>query len=165
MDSLLKAVDRFSTFTGRAVGQFYFILAIITVYEVVTRYFLEISNMWVFELVLLLCAIAWMLSVGYVTQQKGHIAITILYVLVPRRVQWYLDLFSNVVGFVVILTLAYASWPLMRDALTMHELSGTAFNSPEPMIAKSVLVLGCLMYALQLLVNIIRHIRSYDEWR
>jgi len=165
MDFLLKAVDRFSTFTGRAVGQFYFILSAITIYEVVTRYFLQISNMWAFELVLLLCAIAWMLSVGYVTQQKGHIAITILYVLAPRRVQWYLDLFSNVVGLVIILILAYASWPLMHDAITMHELSGTAFNSPEPMIAKSVLVIGCLMYALQLAVNLIRHIREYGAWR
>lgn len=165
MEPLLKAVDRFTTFTGRAVGQFYFILAVITMYEVVTRYFLEISNMWVFELVMLLCGVAWLLSAGYVTQQKGHIAITILYVVLPRRAQWFLDLFSNTVGLVVILILAYASWPMMRDALTMHELSGTAFNSPEPMIAKSVLVIGSLMYALQLLVNLIRHLRDYGNWR
>lgn len=165
MEAIFKAIDRFTTFTGRAVGQFYFILAVITVYEVVTRYFLHISNMWVFELVLLLCGVAWILSVGYVTQQKGHISITILYLVMPRRVQWYMDLFSNVVGLGVMLILAYAAWPPMRDAISMGELSGTAFNSPEPMIAKSVLVIGALMYALQLLVNLIRHLREYGQWR
>ena len=47
----------------------------------------------------------------------------------------------------------------------MHELSGTAFNSPEPMIAKTVLVLGSGIYALQLLVNTIRHLQTFNGGR
>lgn len=165
MESLFKAVDRFSTFTGRAVGQFYFILALITCYEVIMRYLFNAPTMWAFELVMLLCGIVWMLSVGYVTQQKGHIGITVLFVLAPRPVQWYLELFADVAGLLATATLAYACWPLMYDALTMHELSGTSFNSPEPMIAKTVVFLGASMYALQLLVNTLRHLQAYRDWR
>jgi len=165
MESLFKAVDRVSTFTGRAVGQFYFILALITCYEVVMRYLFNAPTMWAFELVMLLCGIVWMMSVGYVTQQKGHIGITVLFVLAPRRAQWYLELFADVAGLLATATLAYACWPLMHDALTMYELSGTSFNSPAPMIAKSAVFLGASMYAVQLLVNLLRHLRAYRDWR
>lgn len=165
MEPLLNAIDRFTTFTGRAVGQLYLILATITVYEVVMRYLFNAPTMWAFELVMILCGAAWMLSVGYITQQKGHIGITILYVLAPKRTQWFMDLFSYVMSFLAIGILGYASWPLMRDALVMGELSGTAFNSPEPIVAKTMLFLGCLIYFVQLLANLIRHIREFGEWR
>ncbi|MBC8159271.1 MAG: TRAP transporter small permease subunit [Alphaproteobacteria bacterium] len=163
MERLFTAVDRFTTFTGRAVAQLYLLLATITVYEVVMRYLFNKPTLWAFELVIIMCATAWMLSVGYITQQKGHIGITILYLMMPPKVQWYLDLFSNVVGFFAISALCYASVPMMHDALTMHELSGTAFNSPEPMIAKTILVMGSGIYAVQLLVNTIRHLQEFPK--
>ena len=165
MDGLFRKIDLTMTFIGRAVGQFYFIIACMTLYEVIMRYFFDSPTMWAFELVILLCGTAWMLSVGYVTQQKSHIAITILYVISPPRTQWYLDAFSNIVGLIAVTTLAYACWPLMRDALEMYELSGTSFNSPEPMILKTVLFLGCAMYSVQLAVNTVRHLQSFGDWR
>lgn len=161
MDGLFTAIDRTTTFIGRAVGQFYFILACITLYEVVARYFFNKPTMWAFELVILLCGMAWMLSVGYVTQQKGHIAITILYVLSPPRVQWWLDTVAMVAGIGSLSILAYGCYPLMHDAFALHELSGTPFNSPEPMISKSVLFIGCVMYVVQLTVNFVRHLRTF----
>jgi len=165
MEQLFKGVDRTTTFIGRAVGQFYFIIACITMYEVVMRYFFNKPTMWAFELAILLCGMAWILSVGYVTQQKGHISITILYLMSPPKTQWYLDLLSNVMGLVAIGILGYAAWTPAHDAIVMHELSGTPFNSPEPMIVKSVLVIGCALYEIQLLVNTIRHLRTYGSWR
>lgn len=165
MESVFKGVDWFTTFIGRAVGQLYFILACITVFEVMMRYLFNAPTMWAFELVIILCATAWMLSVGYITQQQGHIGITVLYVMAPPRVQWYLDAFSNIMGLLAVATLCYASWPLMHDAITMYERSGTAFNSPEPMIAKTVLVLGSGIYTLQLLVNTIRHLQTFSDGR
>lgn len=165
MDRLLNGIDRMTTFIGRAIGQFYFILACITLYEVVMRYFFNKPTMWAFELVILMCGMAWMMSVGYVTQQKGHISITVLYVLSPPKAQWYLDLLSDIMGIVAIGILGYAAWTPAKDAIVMHELSGTPFNSPEPMITKSMLVIGCILYEIQLLVNSVRHLRTYGYWK
>lgn len=165
MEQLFKGIDRVTTFIGRAVGQFYFIIACITIYEVVMRYFFNKPTMWAFELAILLCGMAWILSVGYVTQQKGHISITILYLMSSQRVRWYLDLLSDVMGLIAIGILGYAAWTPAHEAISMHELSGTPFNSPEPMIVKSVLVIGCVLYEIQLLVNTIRHLRTYGSWR
>lgn len=165
MRSLLSAIDAVSVYCGRAVGQFYMVAALLTFYEVVMRYLFNAPTIWAFEVVMLLCAIAWMMSAGYVTQQKKHISITILYAAAPRPAQWALDLFSNIIGLAAVGTLAYASWPLARDAWTMHELTGSPFNSPEPMILKGMLFAGACMYALQLVVNLIRNLQTYGEWR
>ena len=40
------------------------------------------------------------------------------------------------------------------------ERAGSAFNSPQPMLLKTVLVVGGLMYLVQLLVNLYRHFDS-----
>ncbi len=165
METFLRPVDTVTTFIGRAAGQLYFMLACITFYEVVMRYVFHAPTMWAFEVVMVLCATAWMMSVGYVTQQKGHIAITIVYVLSPAPVQWWLDTFSNVVGVLALGTLAYAAWPMMVEAYRLHELAGTAFNSPEPMIAKTILFLGAAIYVVQLLVNTARHLKTYGHWK
>ena len=165
MERLFNGIDLVTTFIGRAVGQFYFIMACITIYEVIMRYFFNKPTMWAFELVILMCGMAWVLSVGYVTQQKGHISITILYLASPPNAQWWLDLLSNTMGLAAIGTLGYAAWKPAHEAIAMHELSGTPFNSPEPMITKSVLVIGCALYFIQLLVNTIRHLRTYGSWR
>ena len=108
---------------------------------------------------------AWILSVRYVTQPKAQISITILYLMPPPKVRWYLDLLSDVMGLVAIGILGYAAWKPAHEAISMHELSGTPFNSPEPMITKSILVVGCALYFIQLLVNTIRHLRTYGSWR
>jgi hypothetical protein len=37
------------------------------------------------------------------------------------------------------------------------ERSGSSFNSPEPMILKTLLFVGTLLYLIQIIANLIRH--------
>ena len=62
------------------------------------------------EVVMVLCATAWMLSAGYVTLHKRHISINVLYLMAGSKGKWFLDLFAYVVGIV-------ALWLLADDAL------------------------------------------------
>ena len=59
---------------------------------------------------MVLCATAWMLSAGYITLHKRHIAINVLYLMAGDRGKWYLDLFAYVVGVI-------ALWLLADDAI------------------------------------------------
>lgn len=160
MQALLRGIDNFSEFLGLAVGQFYLVCAVITVYEVVMRYLFHAPTAWAFEMVMALCATAWLLSVGYVTRHKRHIGITVLYVMSPPRVQWWLDLFAMVAACLAAAILAYACLGPARNALGYIERSGSAFNSPEPVILKTLLVVGAALYALQQLANIIRYVQG-----
>lgn len=157
MQGLLRAVDRVSQFTGLCVSHFYMVCALITAYEVVMRYIFNAPTLWAFEMVMVVCAAAWVLSGGYVTMRRNHIAITVLYQFTSGRSRWWLDLFIQVVSLGAMTILCYAVWHPMTQALEGMERSGSSFNSPEPMILKTLLFVGALLYAIQTLANLIRH--------
>ncbi|MEM0990536.1 MAG: TRAP transporter large permease subunit [Pseudomonadota bacterium] len=154
------AVDHFSRFAGLAVGNLYLIAAACTLWEVYARYMLNDPTQWVFEVVMVLCACAWMLSAGFVTLQKRHIGITVFYLMASDRVKWWLDLFAMVVGVFALYMLVGDTLIRALESIDLTERAGTAWNSPQPMILKTVLFTGLFIYLVQLLVNLGRHFQS-----
>ncbi len=156
-----SCVDHVSRFTGLAVGNLYLMAAFCTMWEVVARYVFHSPTQWVFEVVMVLCASAWMLSAGFVTLQKRHIGITVLYLMASKRTRWWLDLFAMVVGVFALYMLVSDTLIRAVESIDLVERGGTAWNSPLPMILKTVLVAGLFMYLVQLLVNLSRHFRTH----
>ena len=155
-----RFVDHFSKFSGLAVSQLYLIAALCTIYEVISRYVFNAPTQWAFEVVMVLCATAWMLSAGYITLHNRHIAINVLYLMAGDRGKWYLDLFAYVVGVIALWLLADDAIVRALDSIRMTEKMGSAWNSPQPLVLKTMLVIGALMYLVQLLVNMHRHFVS-----
>jgi TRAP-type mannitol/chloroaromatic compound transport system permease small subunit len=114
-------------------------------------------------MVMVLCASAWLLSAGYVTLHKRHIGITVLYVMAPRRVRWWLDLLALVAALGATLFLAWAALEPALSAIRIVERSGSAFNSPQPTILKTMLLFGALIYAVQTVSNLIKHLGGGDD--
>lgn len=154
------AIDHLSHFSGLAVAQFYILCAAITLYEVVMRYVFSAPTQWAFEVVMVLCAFAWMISAGYVTLKRRHIGITVIYILIGERARWRLDLFAMTVGVVALFLLVGDAATQALDSIDLVERVGSAFNSPQPMLLKSVLAVGALLYLSQLSVNLYRHFES-----
>ena len=155
-----RFVDHFSKFTGLAVSHLYLLAALATIYEVVSRYAFDAPTQWAFEVVMVLCATAWMLSAGYITLHKRHISINVIYLMVGDKGKWWLDLFAYIVGIIALWLLADDSIVRSMESIRMVEKMGSAWNSPQPMILKTMLVIGALMYLVQLLVNLHRHLNS-----
>ncbi|MEM9029574.1 MAG: TRAP transporter large permease subunit [Pseudomonadota bacterium] len=155
-----KVVDHMSRFTGLAVGNLYIVCAAVTLYEVVARYVFNAPTQWAFEVVMVLCASAWMLSAGFVTLQKRHIGITVFYLMASDRWKWRLDLFAMLVGVFALYMLISDTLIRALESIDLIERAGSAFNSPQPMFLKTVLVAGLFIYLIQLLVNLSRHVRT-----
>jgi TRAP-type C4-dicarboxylate transport system permease small subunit len=160
--TLLRAIDHLSEFLGLAAAQLYLLCAVITTSEVVMRYVFHSPTQWAFEMVMVLCASAWVLSVGYVTRHQRHIGITVLYVMAPPRVRWLLDLLALVVALVAVAILGYAAWETAVRAVSRIERTGSAFNSPQPAILKAMLVIGAALYCAQLIANLVRHLQAWQ---
>ena len=158
--ALTAAIDRFSRFLGLSVAQFYIICAFVTLWEVVARYVFDAPTSWVFEVVMVLCATAWMLSVGYVTSHKRHIGITVFYLMAGDNTRWWLDLLGMVVGVFALYLLASDTMIRALESIDIIERYGSAFNSPQPMLLKTALLLGAVVYLAQLLTNLHRHVPS-----
>ncbi|MCB1333689.1 MAG: TRAP transporter large permease subunit [Roseivivax sp.] len=154
------AIDNFSHITGIAVSVFYLVAALATMVEVFSRYVLNAPTLWAFETVMTLCAAAWMLSAGYITLKQRHIAITVIHGLTTKRQQWWLDLAAMLVGILALYMLLTDASLRAYAAVAKVEKSGSAFNSPLPMMMKSLMTLGAFMYLAQLTVNLHRHVTS-----
>ncbi len=161
MNALLRAVDRLNQYIGLSVTHLYMICAAITVYEVAMRYFFNAPTQWAFEVVMVVCGSAWALSGPYITMRRSHIAITVVYEHAKGRIKWWLDLFIILISIVAMFIFAYALWDPMVHAISGLERSGTSFNSPEPLILKSLLFVGAALYGLQLVVNLIKHVTGH----
>lgn len=157
---MARYVSLVNGFAGLASSQLYLFCTFITVYEVVARYFFNAPTSWAFEIVMVICATAWMMSGGYVSLRQNHIAITIARDLSSPTVRWYLDLFGFVVGYIVIFVLAKAALGPALHAIELVERSGTGFNSPMPTLLKSALFLGAFLYWLQLSANLMGHLNQ-----
>lgn len=161
MNSLLRAVDRLNQYIGLSVCHLYMVCAAITVYEVAMRYFFNAPTLWAFEVVMVVCGSAWALSGSYITMRRSHIAITVVYEHVKGRGKWWLDLCILILSIAAMFTFTYALYDPMVHAIAGLERSGTSFNSPEPLILKTLLFVGALLYGLQLIVNLIKHLTGH----
>ena len=153
-------IDHISRFSGLAVAQLYFLCAAVTVYEVIARYVFDSPTSWAFEIVMVMCAAAWTISAGYVTLKKRHIGITVFYIMGTDRSRWWLDVVAYVVGVIALFLLVDDTLTRGLDAISIVERSGSAFNAPQPMMLKTLLVIGGMLYLAQLIVNLWRHFDS-----
>ena len=87
-------MDRVSTFIGHACASLFFVCIIISAGEVLLRYGFNSPTVWSTEVNVTLCAVAWILSIGYVTERRRHISITMLELLVSAAVWRRLQLFQ-----------------------------------------------------------------------
>ncbi|MEO0682731.1 MAG: TRAP transporter large permease subunit [Pseudomonadota bacterium] len=155
-----RGVDHVSRFTGLAVANLYLVAAACTLWEVFARYILHSPTQWVFEVVMVLCACAWMMSAGFVTLQKRHIGITVFYLMASERNKWRLDLFAMCVGVFALYMLVNDTLIRSMESIDLTERAGTAWNSPLPMILKTILAAGLFLYLVQLTVNLSRHFQT-----
>lgn len=151
-------IDRLNRLLGERLCYLYLAAVAITAYEVVMRYLLNAPTSWAFELTILLCAICYLLSGGFVTEQRKHIAITAVYDLMPPRIRWWLDLVAMLTGILAMGLLVWAAWRPGLQAVRVMERTGSAWNSPSPAIIKPLIAIGALLIVLQLLVHLYRHL-------
>jgi TRAP-type C4-dicarboxylate transport system permease small subunit len=156
-------IDRLNRLLGERLCYLYLAAVVITAYEVVMRYLLNAPTSWAFELTILLCAICYLLSGGFVTAQRKHIAITALYDLMPPRIRWWLDLLALLTGILTMGLLVWAAWRPAVQAVTIVERTGSAWNSPSPAIIKPLIAIGALLIVLQLLVQVYRHLTGRPD--
>ncbi len=153
-------VDHISHFVGIGISLIYLVAAGATLWEVAARYLFNAPTQWAFEVVMVLCAAAWMLSAGFITLKQRHIGITVIHNVVSARAQWRLDLFAMLVGIAALFLLLSDATLRAYMSIAHVERAGSAFNSPMPMMLKLLLALGGLLYLSQLTVNLYRHVRS-----
>ncbi len=124
--------------------------------EVVMRYLFNTPQIWVQDMVVMLVGSCFAIGGVVVLYEGTHIRITALYDQVPKRVQRALDLLAAVVAAVYLALVGYGAWVNARLSLTLNETTGTGWDSPLPMVLKSVLLVSAILMAIIAVTQIYR---------
>ncbi len=156
MQKALLAVDRFSTWMGKAFAWLAVALTFLITAEVFSRYVLNKPHSWVLDLQIMLYGSLFMMAGAYTLSKNGHVRGDVLYGFFRPRTQAAIDLTLYIVFFLPgIVAMTWAGWTYANESLAIRE---TTFNAdPLPLYPfKFVIPLAGAVILLQGLVEIVR---------
>ncbi len=156
MQKALLAVDRFSTWMGKAFAWLAVALTFLITAEVFSRYVLNKPHSWVLDLQIMLYGALFMMAGAYTLSKNGHVRGDVLYGFFRPRTQAAIDLTLYIVFFLPgIVAMTWAGWNYANESLAIRE---TTFNAdPLPLYPfKFVIPLAGAVILLQGLVEIVR---------
>jgi len=156
MQKTLLAVDRFSTWIGKAFAWTVVLLTFLITWEVFSRYALNVPHGWVLDAQIMLYGVLFMMAGAYTLSKNGHVRGDVLYGFFMPRTQATIDLVLYIVFFLPgVVAMTWAGWTFFLDALAIRE---TTFNAqPLPLYPfKFFIPFAGAVLLLQGLVEIVR---------
>jgi TRAP-type C4-dicarboxylate transport system permease small subunit len=154
MKMFVETVGKLSVFLGKACGAFYIAAIALSFYEVFMRYALGAPTSWTSETIMALVATAWLFCVGAVTQQRRHITVTTMELLVGDAVWNRMKKIAIFISMVGVAGLIVMLWGPMVKILNAPQTTGSAFDPPTPTYIKTAFVVAACLYFLQLAANL-----------
>jgi TRAP-type mannitol/chloroaromatic compound transport system permease small subunit len=156
MQKLLLAVDRLSTWVGKAFAWTVVGLTLLITWEVFSRYALNRPHGWVLDAQIMLYGAMFMTAGAYTLAKNGHVRGDVLYGFFRPRTQATIDLVLYIAFFLPgVVAMTWAGWTFANEALAIREQT---FNAdPIPLYPfKFVIPVAGAVLLLQGLVEIVR---------
>ncbi len=156
MQKTLLAVDRLSTWVGKAAAWMAVGLTLLVTWEVFSRYVLNRPHGWVLDAQIMMYGALFMLAGAYTLSKNGHVRGDVLYGFFRPRTQAAIDLALYFVFFLPgVIAMTWAGWTFAQESLAIRE---TTFNAdPMPVYPfKFVIPVAGAFLLLQGLVEIVR---------
>lgn len=131
----------------------------IIIFQVFTRYVLNMPLPWSEEVARLLVVWLTFVGAGFVASRNAHIAVDILAVYLPRKLATATQIFSMLT---VVAASAYMVWAAISLMLLTGPLRMTATSLPMPLLYGAVFV-GYLMILGHTALNIVMYLRHPAE--
>lgn len=152
----LLAVDRLSTWVGKAFAWLIVVLMLTVVIEVFKRYAMNAPTAWIFDASNMMYGTLFMMCGAYTLSQNGHVRGDFFYGSAKPRTQASLDLVLYILFFIPgVIALTWAGWTYAADSLAIREQT---FNAdPLPLYPfKAVIPVAGAIVLLQGLAEIAR---------
>ena len=157
MQKMLLAVDRFSTWFGKACAWTVVGLTVLISLEVFSRYVLNVPHGWVLDAQIMLYGTLFMTAGAYTLAKNGHVRGDVLYGFFRPRTQAMWDLALYILFFIPgVVALAYAGYFYAADSWRINEHSNITAEGPPVYPFKMVIPLAGSILLMQGVVEIIR---------
>jgi len=156
MQKTLLAIDRLSTWVGKAGAWMAVGLTLLVSWEVFSRYVLNHPHGWVLDAQIMMYGTLFMMAGAYTLSKNGHVRGDVLYGFFRPRTQASIDLTLYIVFFLPgVFAMTWAGWTFAHESLAIRE---TTFNAdPIPIYPfKFIIPVAGAFLLLQGLVEIAR---------
>ena len=156
MQKTLLAIDRLSTWVGKAGAWMAVGLTLLVTWEVFSRYVLNHPHGWVLDAQIMMYGTLFMMAGAYTLSKNGHVRGDVLYGFFRPRTQASIDLTLYIVFFLPgVFAMTWAGWTFAQESLAIRE---TTFNAdPIPVYPfKFIIPVAGAFLLLQGLVEIVR---------
>ena len=155
----VRAVDWLNEQVGRLVSWLTLATVLICAAVVLLRYALSEGFVWMQELYVWTAGAVFMLGSGYTLLHGGHVRVDIFYVRASARGRAWINLIGTLVFLLPWLALvAVMAWPYVRASWVLSEASAQTGGMPGQYLFKTMLLVFCILLALQGLAMIGRSI-------
>ncbi len=151
----IRPIESITAFFGWLSACIIPVLAVLIVYEVISRYAFRAPTYWAFEISYMLMGTILMLAIAFCLQLRRHIRVDFLYDQVSPKKRALID----IVGFVVFLLpmlvwCAWGLWVYFLEAYKVNEVSGESAWNPIIWPFKYTFTLGFYLLGIQTVAEI-----------
>lgn len=141
-------------------------LVLVTVWEIVLRYVFNAPTVWGFEFATMLTGANWVLGAALVLGLGGHVRTDLFSQRFPPRLTALVDLLGYLLLALPLLAwLAVRLWGHFLTGLDSGERTGASAWNPPVWPMRLVLFVGFALLTLQVVVEVLKRMRSLVEPR
>lgn len=155
--NFVKCIDNISLMVGKFVSYFIFVIIVITIIEIICRYFFNKPTVWSYELGQMLFGAYFLLVGAMVLQDREHIGMDILVTKLSDKKQAIFNVVTALFTILFCLVLVWKGWHFAFKSIKNLEHSTSVWGPPLYPF-KATLPLAGLLVLLQAISNMIKDI-------
>ncbi|WP_449287782.1 TRAP transporter small permease subunit [Marinobacter salarius] len=148
-------ISAFNQKIGDYSSLVYLIVFAVTIFDVISRYFLDSPTIWALELTIALAGIHYVIAGAHAIKNNGHVRIDVIYNILPARGRLCMDVLAYLLMLSFLLIVAYYGYEQAYPAVMTGERSGAGWNSLAPTYMKVAIPIGAGLMVLQTLACLI----------
>ena len=157
--SFVRVIDRLNEWIGNGVSWLTLILVLITVYDVMMRYFFRAGSIAIQEAEWHLFAMNFMLAGGWTLLHEGHVRVDLLYARFDKDKKAWIDFLCSLTFCIPYCVLViFAAWPFVLDSWSIWEGSPDPGGLPGLYILKTVIPVSFLLIGIQAVSEAIKNL-------
>jgi TRAP-type mannitol/chloroaromatic compound transport system permease small subunit len=161
MKQLVRGIDALSKFCGTLAALTVVVLVVLMLYDVVLRYAFNAPTTWGNDLNTFLMGGAFVMSIAYALSTDSHVRVDLLYTEDNRHYLNYVDLVGlTLIILPVVAWLTWGLWGYLLEGIRTGERTGSGGWNPVVWPFRVVLVLGFVMFTIQIFAEIIKRIAA-----
>lgn len=164
MDKFVRIIEKITDFLGgKLQGWLVFLLMVLMMVEVLSRYLLQSPLSLADELGGYFLVSITFMGLGYTWKEGGHVRVELVVNMLPEKSRVWLRFFTLLVAAAFCGPLIAGSYYMLEDSLLFEARSGSWLRTPL-VYPQSLLLIGSILLLLQFIAEIIKTVNGLKNF-